>query len=92
MHGGRQLTEIRLSAYITDDTLHLIYTDNGIGIPLDQKQKIFEFRQDSGTGMGLLLVREILGFTAITITENGEPGKGVLFEIIVPKGKFRLNG
>ncbi len=92
MHGGRQLTEIRLSAYITDDTLHLIYTDNGIGIPLDQKQKIFEFRQDSGTGMGLLLVREILGFTAITITENGEPGKGVRFEIIVPKGKFRLNG
>jgi PAS domain S-box-containing protein len=91
MHSGRKLTEIRLSAHITDDTLHFIYTDNGIGIPLDQKQKIFEFRQDSGTGMGLFLVREILGFTAITITENGEPGKGVRFEIVVPKDKFRRN-
>ena len=92
MHGGRQLTEIRLSSHIIDDSLHLIYTDNGIGIPLDQKQKIFEFRQDSGTGMGMFLVREILGFTVITITENGEPGKGVRFEIVILKGKFRLYG
>jgi HAMP domain-containing protein len=91
-HGGRQLTKIRLSSHIADDSLHLVYTDNGIGIPSDQKQKIFEFRQGSGTGMGLFLVREILGFTALTISETGEPGKGVRFEIVVPKGKFRLKG
>jgi signal transduction histidine kinase len=89
-HGGRQLTEIRLSAHFSGDLLHLIYHDNGCGIPVDQKEKIFEFRQGSGTGMGLFLVREILGFTAITITETGDPGKGVRFEIIVPKDKFRL--
>jgi signal transduction histidine kinase len=88
-HGGPRMTKICLSAHIAGDSLHLIYTDNGIGIPLDQKQKIFEFRQVSGTGMGLFLVREILGFTAITIAENGEPGHGVQFEIVVPKGKFR---
>ena len=92
INGGRQLTEIRLSAHITDDSLHVIYTDNGIGIPMDKKQMIFEFRHDSGTGIGLFLIREILGFTAITITENGKPGKGVRFEIVVPKDKFRLNG
>jgi len=91
-HGGRQLTEIRLSSHISEDSLHLIYTDNGCGIPFDQKKNIFEFRQGSGTGMGLFLVREILGFTAITITETGDPGKGVRFDIVVPKGKFRLNG
>jgi PAS domain S-box-containing protein len=89
-HGGSTMTEIRLSAYLSEDSLHLIYTDNGIGVPLDQKQKMFAFRQGSETGMGLFLVREILGFTAITITETGEPGKGVRLEIIVPKGKFRL--
>ena len=89
-HGGPRLTEIRLSASITETTLHLIYTDNGIGIPFDQKITIFEFRQGSVTGMGLFLVREILGFTAITITETGDPGKGVRFEIVVPRGKFRL--
>ncbi len=91
-HGGRQLTEIRLTAHISEGILRLIYTDNGIGIPIDQKQKIFDFRQGSGTGMGLFLVREILGFTSITITEIGTPGKGVRFEIVVPPGKFRLNG
>jgi PAS domain S-box-containing protein len=92
IHGGRQLTEIRLSAHRFGDSLVLIYTDNGVGIPFDQKQNLFEFRRDSGMGMGLFLVREILGFTAISITETGEPGKGVRFEIIVPKDKFRLNG
>lgn len=89
-HGGRQLTTIRLSARISDNSLHLIYADNGVGIPYDQKQKIFEFRYGSGTGMGLFLVREMLGFTAITIAENGEPGHGTRFEIVVPEGKWRV--
>jgi PAS domain S-box-containing protein len=91
-HGGRQLSEIRLSARISDDSLLLTYTDNGIGIPFENKQKIFDFRQGAGTGMGLFLVREILGFTSITLAESGEPGKGVRFGIIVPKGKFRMRG
>ncbi|MHB8164358.1 MAG: sensor histidine kinase [Methanoregula sp.] len=89
-HGGSRMKKIRLSAHIAGDSLHLIYTDDGIGIPFDQKLKIFEFRQVSGTGMGLFLVREMLGFTGITITENGEPGKGVRFEIVVPEGKWRM--
>ena len=66
--------------------------DNGRGIPVEHKHQIFEFRQGSGTGMGLFLVREILGFTGITITEKGTPGKGARFEIIVPKEKFRVKG
>jgi signal transduction histidine kinase len=47
---------------------------------------IFEqgFRQH--TGPGLFLSREILSIAGITITENGEPGKGARFEITVPKG------
>ena len=90
-HGGSRVTEIRLFAHVSDNSLHLTYTDNGIGIPVEQKQKIFEYWQGSGTGMGLFLVREILGFTGITITETGEPGKGVRFEIIVPEGKFHQN-
>jgi PAS domain S-box-containing protein len=89
-YGGRRLTGIRLSAMISGDSLHIIYEDNGYGVLPDEKLKIFEFRQGSATGMDLFLVREILGFTAITITENGEPEKGVRFVIVVPKNKFRL--
>jgi signal transduction histidine kinase len=88
-HGDHQLTKIRLYAQKTEETLILIYEDNGQGIPLDEKEKIFEFGFGTGTGFGLFLIRELLGYTGITITETGEPGKGAKFEIMVPNGKFR---
>ena len=88
-HGEHHLTKIRLSSYVSGESLTLVYEDNGAGIPLNEKEKIFEFGYGRGTGFGLFLVREILGYTGITITENGDPGKGAKFEIVVPKGKFR---
>jgi PAS domain S-box-containing protein len=88
-HGDHQLTKIRLYAQKSGESLILIYEDNGKGIPLDEKGKIFEFGYGKGTGFGLFLIRELLGYTGITITETGEPGKGAMFEILVPKDKFR---
>jgi signal transduction histidine kinase len=88
-HGDHQLTKIRLYAQKSGESLILIYEDNGKGIPLDEKGKIFEFGHGKGTGFGLFLIRELLGYTGIMITETGEPGKGAKFEILVPKGKFR---
>ncbi len=88
-HGDHQLTKIRLYAQQTGESLILIYEDNGKGIPLDEKEKIFEFGFGTGTGFGLFLIRVALGYTGITITETGVPGTGAKFEILVPKGKFR---
>ena len=88
-HGDHQLTKIRLNAQKSGESLLLIYEDNGKGIPLDEKGKIFEFGYGTGTGFGLFLIRELLGYTGIMITETGEPGKGAKFEILVPKDKFR---
>jgi PAS domain S-box-containing protein len=88
-HGDHKLTKIRLYAQKSGESLLVIYEDNGKGIPLDEKEKIFEFGYGKGTGFGLFLIRELLGYTGITITETGEPGKGAKFEILVPKGKFR---
>ena len=88
-HGDHQLTKIRLYAHKSGESLILIYEDNGKGIPLDEKGKIFEFGYGKGPGFGLFLIRELLGYTGITITETGEPGKGAMFEILVPKDKFR---
>jgi signal transduction histidine kinase len=53
---------------------------------------IFEQGVDKHTGLGLFLEREILSITDITITKNGEPGKGARFEITVPKGMYRFTG
>ncbi len=42
------------------------------------------------TGLGLLLSREILAITGVTILENGEPGKGVQSGMTFPPGAFGL--
>jgi len=88
-HGDHQLTKIRLYTLVPGESLTLVYEDNGKGIPADEKEKIFEFGYGRGSGFGLFLIRELLGYTGITITETGKSGKGAKFEIVVPKGKFR---
>ncbi len=88
-YGDHNLTKIRLYAQRSGESLVLIYEDNGKGIPPDEKEKIFEFGFGRDTGFGLFLVRELLGYTGMTITETGEPGKGARFEIVIPKGKYR---
>jgi signal transduction histidine kinase len=70
--------------------LVLTYHDNGVGISADDKKKLFQKGFGKHTGLGLFLSREILAITGITITENGEPGKGVRFEITVPHGAYRF--
>jgi PAS domain S-box-containing protein len=89
---GEKLTKIRVTHRVDEEGLTLVYEDDGIGIPLEEKQKIFHKGFGKNTGLGLFLAREILAITGITITENGEPFKGVRFEILVPKGMYRLTG
>nr|WP_320161652.1 PAS domain S-box protein [uncultured Methanoregula sp.] len=87
-HGGH-VTEIRFSARRDADTLIIIVEDNGIGVPADAREGIFERRYFQNTGLGLFLSREILSITGLTIKENGTPGKGARFEILVPRAAFR---
>ncbi len=72
-----------------DDSLVIVYEDDGKGIPEKEKEMIFERGYGVGTGYGLYLAREILSMTGSGIRETGVEGKGVRFEISVPKGNFR---
>jgi len=87
---GQHVTEIRVSTGYSDDGLKIVWEDNGAGIPADEKERIFERGFGKNTGLGLFLVREILSLTEITIKETGEQGKGARFEIIIPKGSWRI--
>ena len=87
---GQGVSRIRFSTSISADGCTLVYEDDGIGVPVGNKEKIFHRMTRSNAGIGLFLVREILGITGITIAETGEPGRGVRFEISVPNGKFHL--
>jgi PAS domain S-box-containing protein len=90
-HAGK-ITTVRIAIELLDSHLILIYEDDGKGIPADQKKRIFEKGVGTNTGLGLFLIKEILAITGITITENGKPGKGVRFELLVPEGGYAFEG
>jgi PAS domain S-box-containing protein len=87
---GQTVTEIHVSSRHKDDRLILSWEDNGVGIPPEEKNRIFEKGFGKNTGLGLFLCREILSITNISIQETGEPGRGARFEITVPPGGYRL--
>jgi PAS domain S-box-containing protein len=87
---GERVTEITLSCSASGNGMIVIYQDNGVGIPADEKERIFEKGFGKNTGLGLFLAREILTITGITITETGTPQEGAQFEMLVPEGTFRI--
>jgi len=89
-YGGDRMTTIRVSSRETEKGLILVCEDNGNGISLEDKRKLFTKGFGKNTGFGLFLSREILSITGITITETGTTGKGARFELTVPKGKYRF--
>ncbi|WP_421910167.1 sensor histidine kinase [Methanolacinia petrolearia] len=90
-HGG-SVTEIDGKCRKSRNFLFIIVRDNGTGVPGDLKEKIFDHGYGSNTGLGLFLVREILGITGMEIKEVGEPGNGAVFEIKIPADHFREIG
>jgi len=88
-HGGL-VTSIKIFYEEQANGLVVVYQDNGVGVPEEEKQKIFEPGFGRNTGYGLFLVQEILGITGMTVREVGSVGKGARFEIYVPRGKYHL--
>jgi len=86
----RAKPEISLFTRMETDDLLIVYSDTGYSIPADMKEKIFDGGDVTGTIRGLFLIRELLGFTGITIQETGTPEAGIRFEIRVPRGKYRF--
>ncbi|MEI7434147.1 MAG: PAS domain S-box protein [Methanomicrobiales archaeon] len=87
---GVSVTAIRIFAKESQGQLTIFYEDNGVGIPVSDKELIFQRGFGKNTGLGLFLVREILAITGITVMETGTEGEGVRFELGVPKEKYRL--
>lgn len=86
-HGGR-VTGIKVSCCRGTDPLKIVWEDDGVGVPEQEKSMLFEHMVGDGRVHGLALIKKILGQTGIMIEENGEPGKGARFEIVVPTGAF----
>ena len=83
---------IQISAGRTDDRVWMVVDDNGIGIPEEDRSRIFErfyrvdkarSRQSGGTGLGLSIAKEIVdrhqGVLALQSKEG--PGLAVRLEL-----------
>ncbi len=94
--GGRVRVRARLHG---DDQLQLEVEDTGIGIALEEQEKIFEkFRQGKtlpgqqnpltreyeGTGLGLSIIRELSKLLSGDVALHSEFGKGSIFTVTVP--------
>jgi PAS domain S-box-containing protein len=88
---GESVERISVSSRESEEGLTVVWEDDGVGIGDTEKERIFDAHYGKNTGLGMFLAREILSLTGITIRENGMPGKGARFEILVPKGVFRTS-
>ena len=86
---GKKSSFIRFRLDKSTDTYSIICEDDGVGVPEDEKGKIFSFQYGKNTGLGLFLSREILSITGISIYETGIELEGARFVIVCPKGIIR---
>jgi sensor histidine kinase regulating citrate/malate metabolism len=75
----------------SSEGVEIICEDDGVCVPGNVKQKIFNRGYFQHTGFGLYLSREIVSITGFSIEETGEPGTGARFEIHIPEGAFRFS-
>lgn len=72
----------------TEDRHHIIrFTDNGKGIPKEERSRVFYpnfTTKTGGMGLGLAMVKSIIQNTRGEITFDSEEGKGTTFIIILP--------
>lgn len=86
--------EVELGA--SPEAVNIGIRDHGLGIPQEQREKIFErfYRATSpkqktipGLGMGLYIVAEIVKLHGGTITVDSTVGRGSTFTIALPRSK-----
>ena len=73
--------------------LKIVVSDSGIGIPEDEKMRIFErfyrvdkarSRETGGTGLGLAITKNIILLHQGAIRLKSEEGKGATFTVRIP--------
>lgn len=85
--------EVRLTARANSDGIEIAVSDQGIGIPADQHDRIFECyervqdadtRSISGTGLGLYLTRQLVELHGGSIAVESAPGGPTVFRVRLP--------
>jgi two-component system sensor histidine kinase SenX3 len=86
-------SRVTVTAQLADAYVRLTVTDNGIGIPGEELDRIFErfYRVDpararttGGTGLGLSIVKHVAASNGGTVEVWSEPGLGSSFTLVLP--------
>ncbi len=90
IHYNRENGQVTVSVRTEQDRPTLRVMDNGIGIPADMQERVFErffrvdksrSRQTGGTGLGLAIVKHIVALHDAEISLFSEVGKGTTIEV-----------
>ena len=84
--------KVSLKSHIEDESVVFEVTDTGIGIPAEVLKKLFGASNysttgtslEKGTGLGLLICRELLEKIGGSISAESETGKGSTFRVAIP--------
>jgi two-component system sensor histidine kinase SenX3 len=91
--GARVVVAARRQVRSDDDYVDITVSDNGIGIPGDQLERIFErfyrvdyarSRANGGSGLGLSIVKHIAAVHNGDVTVWSQPGRGSTFTMRLP--------
>jgi signal transduction histidine kinase len=82
---------VDITATPQGSTVSIVIRDNGIGIPLEEQNRIWErlyrgdkSRSQRGLGLGLSLVKAIILAHGGTVAVESEPGRGAAFTVSLP--------
>jgi len=87
--------EINVTLSGDEHNAFLSVTDTGIGIPVNEKSRIFdrfyrigteETRKTKGTGLGLFIVKHVVEMHKGSIQVKNNSPKGSIFEVSIPVG------
>lgn len=85
--------QISLTVYHKDEDICMEVKDNGIGIPQEKQETIFDrfyqvdgetTRKEGGAGIGLAITRELVHLLNGSIEVRSNPGVGTVFSVKLP--------
>jgi signal transduction histidine kinase len=87
--------QIKMQAKEIPEGVLLSVSDNGIGIPVDKRERVFErfyqvdgsaTKERGGTGLGLAISKEIIEHHGGRIWVESKVGEGCTFSFVIPRG------
>ena len=86
---------IQVSLLSDKENVYLRFSDDGVGIPVENRELVFEpfyTTKEDGTGLGLKIIREIVEeYKGKVSVIDSELDKGATFEVIIPTSGLMEN-